>query len=59
MKIQKMTNGKVVTRDISPDDLGYFQHKGWEIASGSVNTTAADNDFSINRKKKHRFDYEA
>lgn len=59
MKIQKTTNGKTVTREISAEDLGYFQYKGWEIVRSSGNTVIADNDFSVNRKKKHRFDYEA
>lgn len=59
MKIQKMTDGKVVTREISADDLGYFQHKGWEAVRESDDNSTVENDFSMNRKKKHRFEDEA
>ncbi|UKI53197.1 MAG: hypothetical protein L6V86_08920 [Treponema sp.] len=59
MKIQKMTDGKVVTREISVNDLGYFQHKGWEAVCEQDDNSVVDNDFSMNRKKKHRFEDEA
>lgn len=59
MKIQKTIDNKIVSREISEDDLGYFLHKGWEVAVKADTGSNTVSDFSINRKKKHRFDDEA
>lgn len=59
MKIQKMTDNKIIIREILPDDLGYFLHKGWEVAPETGIGSVIKNDFPTNRKKNHRFEDEA